>query len=365
MKNLAQLQDEFAALGLKVETNGRACKEPYIAALRDYHWRKDHPDEPLPPQIQPMLLASWDDLDDEESQEIENDLHAWIVQPKMDGVRALLHVEDGGVRITSRTVSEVTYRLSEFQHNLSHLTTGLSKLTGTILDGELVCSASRIDTGSTIAMTSLQTTTAVLSASPDKARRIQESQDAQVRFHVFDVLRYCGQDVTQLPLIDRLDILVKVLRQTENPFIEAVPSFVVNKTDVHRRIIDVGGEGTVWKKTDSLYLPGRRVPFWVKRKRAVEFEAFVSGAKAGNNGHAQVIGAVEFSVRKSDDTWVPVAWVASWSDKERQAMTVRDAGGVVRLNPDFIGRRAVLVGQDESARSRRIRHARLKRWVGS
>ena len=96
------------------------------------------------------------DLNEDEAREIEEDCHAWIVQPKLDGVRALLHVEDGQVRITSRCVSEVTYRLSEFQDNLPHLTQGLSQLKGTILDGELVCPASVIDTGTTTTATSLQ-----------------------------------------------------------------------------------------------------------------------------------------------------------------------------------------------------------------
>ncbi|HWG41294.1 MAG TPA: hypothetical protein VN688_00805 [Gemmataceae bacterium] len=365
MKNLAELQAECAALGITVETNGRASKQAYLDALRDYHWRKDHPDEPLPLQIQPMLLASWEDLDEDEARQIEEDCHAWVAQEKFDGVRVLIHVEDGRVRITGRTISEVSYRLTEHQENLPHLTTGLSTLTGTILDGELICPVSCVDTGSTVTATSLQATVAVLATTPANARQIQEHHDAQLRLKVFDILSFCGRDVTQRPLIERQDFLEKALRQSDNPFIEPVPSFVVNKPDIHRRIISRGREGTVWKKANSIYLPGRRVPFWVKRKRGIEVEAFVTAGKAGNNGHAQVIGAVEFSIRNPDGTRVAVAWVSGWSDEERQAMTVRDTDGVVRLNPDFIGRRAVLVGQDESAKSRRIRHARLKQWVAS
>jgi excisionase family DNA binding protein len=78
---------------------------------------------------------------------------------------------------------------------------------------------------------------------------------------MFDILRYCGQDATLLPLIERQDILEKTLRQSENPFIEMVPSFVVNKPAIHDHIIASGGEGTVWKRTDGLYKPGRRALF--------------------------------------------------------------------------------------------------------
>ena len=363
MKNLAELQAECAVLGIQVETKGRASKEPYIAALRDYHWRKDHPDEPLPSQIMPMLLGSWEDLDDAQAEAIEHDHHAWIVQPKMDGCRALFHIESNRVRITSRTVSEVTYHLSEFQDNLLHLAEDLSRLSGTILDGELVCPLSRLDTGSTVTGNSLQATMAVLAASPNKARRFQEGQHAHVRFHVFDVLRSCGQDVTRLPLMDRQDILATALRQISNEFIEEVPSFVVNKPDIHRHIIDAGGEGTVWKKAASPYEPGRRVGHWIKRKRGIEVEAFVTGFKPGTNGHAALVGAVEFGVRDADGSTVPIGWVSGLSDFERFELTETRLNGDVTIGPRHLGRRAIISGQELSARASRIRHARLVRWI--
>lgn len=69
MKILAQLMAECTALGVTVpEHRGRPSKEPYIAALRDHHWRNDHPGEPFPPQIHPMLLGNWADLDPDEVQ---------------------------------------------------------------------------------------------------------------------------------------------------------------------------------------------------------------------------------------------------------------------------------------------------------
>ncbi|MFN4259509.1 MAG: hypothetical protein ACK4RK_09420 [Gemmataceae bacterium] len=363
MKNLVELQAECAALGIQVETKGRASKEPYVAALRDFHWRKDHPDESLPAQIMPMLLGSWEDLDDDQAEAIEHDHHAWIVQPKMDGVRALLHIEDGRVRITSRTVSEVTYRLSELQVNLPHLAEDISTLNGSILDGELVCPVSALDTGSTITGNSLQATMAVLAAAPNKARQFQEGQHAHVHFHVFDILRSGGQDVTPLPLMDRQDILASAFRKLNNDFIESVPSYVVNKPDIHRRLIDAGGEGTVWKKADSPYEPGRRVSHWIKRKRGIEVEAFVTGFKPGTNGHAAMVGAIEFAVRDAEGSPVPIAWVNNWKEQERRVMTHFDSTGEIVLNPSYVGRRAFIEGQDHATKSRRIRHARMVRWL--
>jgi ATP-dependent DNA ligase len=362
VKNLADLQAECGDLGIKVATKGRASKEPYIAALRDFHWQKDHPNEPLPAQIMPMLLGSWEDLDEPEVEEIEQDHHAWLVQPKLDGVRALLHIESGRVRITSRTVSEVTYRLSEFQGNIPHLATGLASLEGTILDGELVCPVSSLDTGSTVAATALQATMAILAASLEKARHFQNGQNAHVRYHVFDILRSGGVDTTSLSLVDRQELLEKAIRELNNTHIELVPSYAVNKTEIHRRIIDASGEGTVWKRADGRYEPGRRVRHWIKRKRGIEVEAFVTGFKPGTNGHTGLVGAVEFSVETADARRAAIGWVSSFSNEERLAMTTRDVLERVLLSPSFLGRKAIIAGQDRSAKSDRFRHARILKW---
>lgn len=165
MKTLTGLKAECATLGIAVKTNGRASKGPYITALRDHHWRKDHPDEPPPPRIPPMLLGSWEDLDEAQAHEIEEDCHAWIIQEKLDGVRVLLHVEGDWVRISSRVVSDTTYRLSELEANLVHLIASLSKLSGAVLDGELLCPAAILDTGSTTTTSSLQAPMAILATS--------------------------------------------------------------------------------------------------------------------------------------------------------------------------------------------------------
>src|SRR5258708_38948337 len=115
MKTLVELQATCRDLGLIVETIGRPNKEGWIAALRQHYWDRDHPGQPLPEQLEPMLMGDWSDLAPDQAESVENDHHAWAVQPKLDGCRAVLHVTAGGIRITGRTVSEVTFRLTEHQ----------------------------------------------------------------------------------------------------------------------------------------------------------------------------------------------------------------------------------------------------------
>ena len=365
MRTLAELEAESETLGITIKTNGRPSKRPYIEALRGFHWQREHSDEPLPSQVEPMLLADWNDLDADQAKELEADHHGWLVQEKKDGVRALLHIDRNEIRITGRTISEVTYRLSEYQANLSHLTLGLDAVSGTVLDGELVCPVANLNTGSTVTTSALQATVAVLATSPDNATAIQRDDGIKLRLHVFDILKDSDQDVTGLPLIQRLGLLAILMKRIDNPYIEVVPSFAINKRAIHDRVIATGGEGTVWKKADEQYQPGRRVRHWIKRKRDIQVEAFVSGFKLGTpgRGHSHLVGAVEFSVENGDDKPKPIAWISSWTDKERDVMTWKDQDGKPTLNPTCYGRRAVIVGQDEAGRSGRIRHARLKRWA--
>jgi hypothetical protein len=89
----------------------------------------------------------------------------------------------------------------------------------------------------------------------------------------------------------------------------------------------------------------------------------VTGFKPGTTGkgNAELVGAVEFSVRDGH-ALRPIAWVSNWTDDERRAMTNRE-NDATTLDPTVIGKKAVIGGHDIAAKSGRIRHAKLIRWV--
>ena len=90
---------------------------------------------------------------------------------------------------------------------MPHLTTGFGTLIGTVLDGELICPASTIDTGDTRTTHPLQAAVAILATTPERARTIQERQGCLLRLVAFDLLRFNGTDVTAEPLRERLTAL--------------------------------------------------------------------------------------------------------------------------------------------------------------
>jgi ATP-dependent DNA ligase len=115
-KTLAELQTLCCQLGIAVLPQRRARKDAYIEALRWHFWTKDNPGVPLPEHIEPMLLANWDELAPVDVELLGRDNSAWIAQEKIDGVRALFHITAEGVRLTSRSISDVTFRLYDWDH---------------------------------------------------------------------------------------------------------------------------------------------------------------------------------------------------------------------------------------------------------
>lgn len=363
-KTLTDLQALCERLGIVVPPRKRAAKEPYLHALRDYFWKQEHPDRPLTEQIEPMLLGDWNDLDDTETLAIEKDESGWCVQEKHDGVRCLLHITPEGVRLTGRAVSEVNFRLSEFQSNVPHLTTGFETLIGTVLDGELICPASMIDTGDTRTTHPLQAAVAILATTPERAKSIQEQRCCPLRFVAFDILRFNGVDVTVEPLRERLTILETAYLAAENPHLGLVETVTANKALCHELLLVEGKEGSVWKRLDQPYEPGRRVRHWLKRKKAIEVEAVVTGFKLGTKGkgNEHAVGAIEFSTVDAGGTTKPIAWVSSLTNEERERMTRRD-GNTIALDQAMLGRRALVAGHDIAGKSGRYRHARIVKWL--
>ena len=362
-KTLAELQALCLQHGIVVPPQRRPAKEPYLLALRDHIWAKENPDRPLPEQIEPMLLGDWNDLGEVETEALERDDSGYCVQEKADGVRALLHVTEDGVRITGRAVSEVTFRLGEFAANLPHLAKGFEHLVGTVLDGELVCPKATINTSATVTNHPLQAVVAILATSPENAARIQDEQDCKLRFVAFDLLRLNGNDKTLAPLRERLFFLESAFLTADNPHLDLVETHTQEKALFHELVLAEGKEGTVWKKLDQPYQTGKRVRHWLKRKKGIEVVAEVTGFKSGTagKGNAELIGAVEFSVRDGH-ALKPIAWVSNWTDDERRAMTHRENDRTT-IDPTVIGRRAVIGGHDLAAKSGRIRHAKLIRWA--
>ncbi|WP_436793787.1 non-homologous end-joining DNA ligase [Actinospongicola halichondriae] len=200
----------------------------------------------------------------------------WLYEIKWDGMRLVVTIDDGGVRLTSATGNDATASYPE----LVGLTDALG-VESAVLDGEVVAfdDRGRPDFGR------LQQRMHV--SNPRQAAERAAAVPAVLC--LFDLLALDGRDVTGLPLVDRRRLLEHLVE----------PGAHWQVPDAHddgRALLDAadaaGLEGVVAKRRDSTYRPGSRTKDWVKVKIRRRQEFVVGGWGAGDGGRAGRIGGL-------------------------------------------------------------------------
>jgi bifunctional non-homologous end joining protein LigD len=202
--------------------------------------------------IKPMLATSADRLPAGPD---------WTYEFKWDGVRALIEITAGALRVSTRLGGDATVAYPE----LASLGEGIEDA---LVDGEVVAFA---DGRPSFGL--LQTRMHVRSAA--QAAGLVET--APVSFIAFDLLRLYGVDLTARPLSERRATLDRLA--ADHPQWTVSPSFDDGSaTEVAAR--EHGLEGVVAKRQTSRYHPGRRSADWLKVKFVRRSEFVVVGWEA-------------------------------------------------------------------------------------
>jgi bifunctional non-homologous end joining protein LigD len=185
----------------------------------------------------------------------------WAYEFKWDGVRALVDVSDGGVRVQSRAGNDVTGGYPE-------LVAQAEGIEDALLDGEIVA----FEEGRP-SFERLQQRMHVRGKT-DLTRLVRE---VPVTYVVFDVLRRFGVDLTDRPYAERRATLERF--GAEYPGWTISPSF-----DDGPATLDVarahGLEGVVAKRLTSTYRAGQRSDDWRKLRLVQGGEFVVLGWEA-------------------------------------------------------------------------------------
>ncbi len=223
--------------------------------------------------IAPMMaVLAEDPFDDDE----------WGFEPKWDGVRAVVEVESGRVRMWSRNGNEVSAAYPEVAE--------LAQLPdGTIVDGEVVAfrdgrpSFERLQSRMHLR---------------DHKRVERASIDNPVVFMAFDLLADGGVDLTARPLSERRERLERVLPVTER--IQISPLTIGAGRALFEAARDQHLEGIVAKRMDSVYLPGRRSSSWRKIKVVHEVDAVIVGWRPGSGGRSNGLGSLVLALHDAE-----------------------------------------------------------------
>lgn len=395
MRNLSELKSECIKNSIEVRRSGkREAKADYERALAQFYWKRDHGAEPMPPQLHPMLARNIKDLSDGE-RDFVWESQQYIAQEKIDGCRLLMFFGTLSNHFTSRRLSDKTYRYNENTAQVPHLANlVMPELTGTVIDGEVICPKAVINTGKCVTMNGLQATVALLALNPKDAERVQRDQDCWLVFKVFDVLQYKGTDVTRRPLSQRMGLLFKVYTELQAKYptakIELVQSRAIGKKDFYEETVKSGGEGVMLKDINAPYeASSSRTKAMYKAKRFEEVDGFVTNFAPGDEGAGweKVVGGLEISAYDETTRQIhAVAWVTNLSFEDRMAATVCprcgknltikwenvDGKRVIQsvecaehsevppaLNMKWFNKVYVIRGQEVTARVLRLKHAAI------
>jgi len=177
---------------------------------------------PMPLEIRPMMAqSSAQPFDDPE----------WIFEMKWDGYRALATIDSGHVNLWSRNGLRLDSKYPLIVQELENL-----KLKNAILDGEIVA----LDADGIPRFGLLQ--------------RFQRDRSGTLMYLVFDLLYLNGEDLMDLPLVRRREILRKLLpKEGSIRFSDAIEGRGI---EFFRAARERGLEGIMAKRKGSRYLPG-------------------------------------------------------------------------------------------------------------
>jgi bifunctional non-homologous end joining protein LigD len=223
--------------------------------------------ESLPTRLAPMMA--------ELGETPFNDA-GWMWEPKLDGYRVLVFIDDRGVRLQSRRAGlDLTAAFPALIAELSQ-----QSVPGTILDGEIVA----LDRAGKPSFAALQ----------ERARLRTESEIAvadrnvPVVLYSFDLLYFAGINLRAAPYADRRRYLAQCLLPSAHvQLVHAEPDGIA----LYEAALAHGFEGAMAKRKDSQYEAGRRSAAWLKIKSTHSAEFVVGGYTKGKGSRA-ALGAL-------------------------------------------------------------------------
>lgn len=258
---------------------------------------------------------------------------AWIMEPKWDGSRMLVVIEDG-VRIYGRRGIEYTAKLGRHAEALECLPDG------TVLDTELVCLTIGEDGSVSDDWSGAQSI--VSSARPTRA------QQETVQLVVFDVLSYDGIDCRSLTLVERRAFLERVFE--EHVFGDAViltPQMESTEAN-YKALLAAGFEGAMVKRLDSRYVAGARGRGWGRIKHTHTEDYVVVGWEPGNDSFAGMFGSLRLAQYEDGQLVEKCSVGTGWKIPERRRLSadcaaligrvveVKTYAGIAQRHPVFV-----------------------------
>ncbi|HEU4366214.1 MAG TPA: non-homologous end-joining DNA ligase, partial [Candidatus Krumholzibacteria bacterium] len=202
----------------------------------------------------------------------------WIYEVKWDGIRAMVALDEGVVRIRSRNQNDITTAFPELADAAASF-----RATCGLFDCEIVC----LDSDGKPVFR-------------DVINRMRQKNDAAERArrkhpavcYVFDCLYLDGRPLVNEPIERRREWMADAIKSGSS---YRVSQTVEDGAALFKAAGAMGLEGIMAKKAESLYTPGRRNDAWLKIKTRNTLDCVIIGYTAGKGDRAGTFGALHIA----------------------------------------------------------------------
>lgn len=219
----------------------------------------------IPKDVKPMLATLVDKPFEEPG---------WSYEVKWDGFRTLSYLHKGSVDIRSRNNKTFNKKFYPIYNALKDWSINA------LVDGEITVLNEK--------------------GAPDfnALQEWRSEADGQLVYYLFDILWLDGYDLTTVPLIERREVLQKIIPSVDS--IRLSENFSITGTEFFDIAEKMGLEGIIAKKNDSEYSPNVRSREWLKIKTGKQQEAIIAGYTRNENTSKQ-FSALLLGIYENDE----------------------------------------------------------------
>src|SRR5713101_1279574 len=248
--------------------------------------------KPIPTVIHPMLATPTDKAFDDPD---------WLFEIKWDGYRAVAFIEDGRVRLVSRSQNDLTAQFPELGSLPQFV-----KAQRAILDGEIVA----LDGEGRPSFSLLQQRTGL---QPGE-RRLPRREGVPVVYYAFDLLYFDGLDLRRVALHQRKQLLQERIVAGGGDVVHFSDHYAEKGLDLFEAAKQRGLEGIVAKKSGSAY-EEKRSSNWLKIKITQRQECVIGGYTDPEGGR-EYFGALVLGLFDQQGRLIHVGQVGTGFDQK-------------------------------------------------
>lgn len=241
---------------------------------REKEWLIERVDRPqvdwLRDPVEPMLARSADRPPGTEH---------YLYEVKWDGIRALIALDEGEIRIHSRNRKDITAAFPEL------IVPEAFRATSALFDTEIVCLD---DAGKPVFQNVVHR---MQRSGKGAAERARAGYPAVC--YVFDCLYLDGRPIVNEPLVRRRTWMEDAIR-IDTPY--RVSEAVSEGDELFRAAVDMGLEGIMAKERTGAYRPGTRSAQWLKIKKRRTAECLIIGYTKGKGGRGVSFGSLHLAI---------------------------------------------------------------------